>query len=164
MTLITKIVAQGLTICSLALQTRVLAQSCYLPNGMPQLFKDPECIPPGVCFDADSDTGQPPAAAKTNFYAPCSFGIGHDGYQTCCKTLYPFNQTCLPNGLCLVNATVPSLGLSAGIFRGPCTDPSSKSPSCVNICNTGPGKPNIDSNSRQPPPMRLISILRRSRQ
>jgi hypothetical protein len=76
----------------------------------------------------------------TDNWLPCS----KDGDSMCCRTGGAYPDTCKPNGLCH-NDIAPNL------WRESCTDPSWRSPACVQLCvqinlvNTGNPNPNCKS-------------------
>lgn len=94
-------------------------------------------------------------SSSMDFWAPCPLSLGNDGFAMCCKTDAPFDYTCLANGLCQNNATNAGLGEFPSIVRGPCTDPSWKSPSCVQLCNSSVGKKHLFPHLR-----RMMSFYR----
>ena len=78
-----------------------------------------------TCYRPDGTANKDPAVE------PCNQSGGKT-MSMCCslnRTSYP--DQCLSNGLC---------GGGGNLFRDSCTDPTWKSPLCLNLCTTGTGQ------------------------
>ena len=68
-------------------------------------------------------------------YAPCHKSATASGSMCCNLNRALFPDTCTSEGLCRNGDDV---------FRDSCTDPTWKSPECVQLCTTGVGRTGLD--------------------
>ncbi|KAI4115334.1 MAG: hypothetical protein LQ345_004046 [Seirophora villosa] len=92
------------------------------------LYLLPTLFIPGLfaanCYRPDGELVTDPS------YVPCNQAAADTGSMCCALNRSSYPDQCLSNGLC---------GGGGNIFRDSCTDPTWKSPMCLQLCTTGFG-------------------------
>ncbi|KAI4090918.1 MAG: hypothetical protein LQ344_004446 [Seirophora lacunosa] len=89
---------------------------------LPTLFIP--CLFAANCYRPDGELVTDPS------YVPCDRAAADTGSMCCALNRSSYPDQCLSNGLC---------GGGGNLFRDSCTDPTWKSPMCLQLCTTGFG-------------------------